>query len=147
VWDIGKDVEDTSHRRKLEDRKPRAALNTLPPALAALGDVGHRYFKILAAGTRSIHRETVRLVLLVELFGVAHTQSAVVEVMSTGHVGAEFVEYILRHKRKLEPAPSPLRLGKPELDGIVLPEPDLTVYDRPLMTRDPGTPPDYDETP
>lgn len=27
------------------------------------------------------------------------------------------------------PAPAPLRLGNPELDGIVLPEPDLGVYD------------------
>jgi len=146
-WDIGKNIEDPSHRRKLDERKPRAAANTLPPALAPLGDVGHRYFKIVAAGTRSIHRETVRLVMLIELFGPAHTQSAIAEVMSTGHVGAEFVEYILRHKRKLEPAPSPLRLGKPELDGIVLPEPDLTVYDKPLMTRDPGSPPDFDNTP
>jgi transposase len=146
-WDIGKDIEDPSHRRKIEERKPRAALNALPPALAPLGDVGHRYFKIVAAGTRSIHRETVRLVLLIELFGAVQTQSAVDEVMSTGHVGAEFVEYILRHKRKLEPAPSPLRLGKPELDGIVLPEPDLTIYDKPRMTRDPGAPPDHNDIP
>jgi hypothetical protein len=74
------------------------------------------------------------------IFGrrAAHTRSAVDEVMRTGHVGAEFVEYILRHKRKLEPAPSPLRLGKPDLDGIVLPEPDLAVYDKPRMTRDLG---------
>lgn len=147
VWDIGKDIEEPAHRRKLEERKPRAALNVLPPALVSLGDVGHRYFKIVGAGTRSIHRETVRLVMLVELFGPAHTLSAIDEVMSTGHVGAEFVEYILRHKRKLEPAPSPLRLGKPELDGIVLPEPDLTVYDKPRMTRDPGSPPDHGESP
>lgn len=147
VWDIGKDIEDPSHRRKLEEYKPRAGANALPPALAALGDVGHRYFKIVGAGTRSIHRETVRLVMLVELFGAAHTRSAVDEVMRTGHVGAEFVEYILRYKRKLEPAPSPLRLGKPDLDGIVLPEPDLTVYDKPRMTRDPGSTPDFDNTP
>jgi len=147
VWDIGKDIEDPSHRRKLEERKPRATQNALPPALAPLGDVGHRYFKIVAAGTRSIHRETVRLVLLVELFGSAHTQSAIEEVMATGHVGAEFVEYVLRHKRKLDPAPSPLRLGKPDLDGIVLPEPDLTVYDKPRMTRDPGSSPDHNDAP
>lgn len=147
VWDIGKDIEDPSHRRKLDERKPRAALNALPPALVSLGDVGQQYFKIVAAGTRSIHRETVRLVLLLELFGPAHTQSAIAEVMATGHVGAEFVEYVLRHKRKLEPAPSPLRLGKPDLDGIVLPEPDLTVYDKPHMTRDPGAPPDHDDAP
>jgi hypothetical protein len=100
--------------------------------------VGQSYFKIVAAGTRSIHRETVRLILLVELFGTDNTKSAIQEVMATGHVGAEYVEYVLRHKRRLEPSAAPLRLGNPELDGIVLPEPDLSIYDKPAMTRDPG---------
>jgi hypothetical protein len=72
------------------------------------------------------------------LFGTAQTQSAMVEVMRTGHVGVEYVEYILRHKRKLEPAFTPLELGNPALDSITLREPDLTLYDPPSMTRDPG---------
>jgi transposase len=143
-WDIGQDIEDPSHRRKLEDRKPRGRIGILPPALVGLDEFGQRYFKIVAAGTRSIHRETVRLVLLVELFGTDNTRSAIQEVMASGHVGAEYVEYVLRHKRRLEPSASPLRLGNPELDGIVLPEPDLSIYDRPAMTRDPGDAPNTD---
>ena len=95
-----------------------------------------------AAGSRSIHRETVRLTLLVELFGSAATASAMQEVMATGHVGAEYVEYVLRHKRKLKPAFTPLALGNPALDGITLKEPDLSIYDRPVLTRDPGDTPD-----
>jgi len=67
--------------------------------------------------------------------------------MQTGHVGAEYVEYVLRHKRGLTPQPPPLRLGNDALDRISLPEPDLSIYD-PLppeaMTRDPGTPPKDD---
>lgn len=64
--------------------------------------------------------------------------------MKTGHVGAEYVEHVMRFKRKLAPAPPALRLGDPVLDAITLPEPDLTRYDdisqrRPL--RDPGDPP------
>ena len=89
----------------------------------------------------------VRIVFLVELFGATATASAIREVMRTGHVGAEYVEYVLRHKRGLVPQPAPLRLGNDELDGISLPEPDLSVYDelsaRP-MTRDPGEPPTTD---
>jgi hypothetical protein len=50
--------------------------------------------------------------------------------MATGHVGAEYVEYILRHKRGLTPNPPPLRLGDAALDGICLREPDLAVYDQ-----------------
>ncbi|NTV54529.1 MAG: hypothetical protein HGA73_03615, partial [Syntrophaceae bacterium] len=42
--------------------------------------------------------------------------SAVAEVMQTGHVGAEYVEYVLRHKRGLTPQPAPLLLGNDELD-------------------------------
>jgi transposase len=141
-WDIGQDIEEESHRRKLEEIKPRSRVPSLPPALVGLDELGVSYFKIVAAGTRSIHRESVRLTLLVELFGTESTKSAIQEVMATGHVGAEYVEYILRHKRRLEPNASPLRLGKPELDNIVLPEPDLTIYDKPVLTRDPGDPPD-----
>jgi transposase len=148
-WGVGEDIEHPSHKQGLLEQKPRAAAGSLPPALLSLDDTGRAYFKLLAAGSRSIHRETVRLTLLVELFGGAATQSAVAEVMQTGHVGAEYVEYVLRHKRGLVPQPPPLRLGNEELDRISLPEPDLTIYDqRPpeAMTLDPGEPPPGDPT-
>jgi len=86
----------------------------------------------------------VRLTFLVELFGDSATTSAVDEVMHTGHVGAEYVEYVLRHKRGLTPCAPPLHLGDPALDAISLPEPDLSLYDQRValaMTRDPGNPP------
>ena len=149
MWDIGQDIEHPSHKKGLLEQKPRAAAGSLPPALVALGETGRAYFKLLAAGSRSIHRETLRLTLLVELFGAAAAQSAIAEVMQTGHVGAEYVEYVLRHKRGLVPQPAPLRLGNDELDRISLPEPDLSIYDqlRPRpMTLDPGSPPQHDPT-
>ena len=139
-WGIGDDVEDRSHRRPLEDHRPRARAGVLPAALAELGESGTRYFAILAAGRRSIHREAVRLVLLVELFGPSATRSAMVEVMATGHVGAEYIEYVLRHKRGLTPHPEPLRIHVPELEGVRLPEPDLSQYDRPRKLLDPHKP-------
>jgi transposase len=143
-WDIGQDIEHPSHRVSALERKPRAAAGALPDGLAGLGEVGHRYFKVLAAGSRSIHRETVRLTFLAELFGQTATASAMDEVMQTGHVGAEYVEYVMRHRRGLVPQAAPLRLGDPALDSIAFSEPDLSVYDRivgPSMTLDPGTPP------
>ena len=84
----------------------------------------------------------VRIVFLVELFGASATKSAIDEVMKTGHVGAEYVEYVLRHKRRLVPAPAPLRLGQPELDGLSLGEPDLSTYDRLFATRKTSDPQD-----
>jgi hypothetical protein len=66
------------------------------------------------------------------------------EVMRTGHVGAEYVEYVMRHKRRLVSAPPPLRLGNPALDTMTVREPDLGVYDEIGATRallDPGEPP------
>jgi transposase len=143
-WDIGQDIEHPSHKKGLLEERPRAA-GALPPALTTLGETGHSYFKLLAAGSRSIHREILRLTLLIEIFGAIATQSAMREVMRTGHVGAEYVEYVMRHKRGLVPQPAPLRLGNDELDAISLPEPDLSVYDQLVvpspMTRDPGEPP------
>lgn len=143
-WDIGQDISHPSHEKGLLERKPRAAKGHLPPALAPLGELGERYFKIFAATSRSVHRECTRLVWLGELFGLPATSSALTEVMQTGHVGAEYVEYILRHKRGLVPQAPPLLLGKAELDTIRLPEPDLSIYDQlppQPMTRDPGEPP------
>jgi hypothetical protein len=83
-------------------------------------------------------------VFLVELFGATATRDAIAEVMATGHVGAEYVEYVLRHKKGLTPAAAPLRLGDPVLDALALREPDLSAYDLHVptpMTRDPGDPP------
>jgi transposase len=144
-WDVGQDVSNPAHRQGLLDQKPRARQGALPPALAALGEVGRDYFKLLSAGSRSMHRETVRLTLLVELFGEGAVQSAAAEVMRTGHVGAEYVEYVLRHKRGLAPQAPPLRLGDKQIDGLSLREPDLGIYDElvsPSVTRDPGSSPD-----
>jgi transposase len=143
-WNIGQDIDNPSHKQGLLDQKPRARAGALPPALAALGQVGTEYFKLLSAGSRSIQREIVRLTLLVELFGESAVTSAAAEVMSTGHVGAEYVEYVLRHKRGLAPHPPPLRLGNDALDAISLREPDLGIYDQlvsPTLTRDPGPAP------
>lgn len=143
-WKVGEDLEHPSHREGLLERKPRAAASALPHGLAGLADTGVAYFKIFAAGGRSVHRETVRLVFLVELFGETATREAMAEVMATGHVGAEYVEYVLRHKKRLTPAPPPLRLGDPIVDALSLREPDLALYDELVpapATRDPGAPP------
>ena len=78
--------------------------------------------------------------LLSELWGDPATREAIAEVMATGHVGAEYVEYVLRRKKGLLPGPAPLKLGNEELDGIRLSEPDLSLYDyqKPRKTLDPG---------
>jgi transposase len=143
-WDVHQDIEEPAHRERALELKPRTA-GALPPGLVGLGDTGAEYFKVLRATNRSLHRETVRLTFLCELFGEKHTTSAVDEVLQTGHVGAEYVEYVLRHKRKLSPITPPVRLGKPELDGLHFGEPDLSVYDDFVPTQktlDPGEPPD-----
>ena len=149
-WDIGQDVKDDAHEAGLLEKKPRAARGVLPPELEPLGEVATRYFKVLAAGSRSLTRETVRLTLLAELFGDGATAQAIADVMATGHVGAEYVEYVLRHKRGLRPSAPPLRLGNPELDTLHFHEPDLSVYDQLVprhMTRDPGELPGEQEHP
>ena len=144
-WDVGKVIKDPSHEQGLLEHKPRAAVGALPPELRSLGETAATYFKILAANSRSLRKEIERLVLLSELFGDSPTRSAVEEVMATGHVGAEYVEYVLRHKKGLLPTHTPLYLGNQELDGIRLGEPDLSLYDVPRKTLDPGDPPS--ETP
>jgi hypothetical protein len=137
-WGAGGDFEHPSHRKAIGDVRSSDPADF---ARARFGDDGQRYFKTLAAGSRSLRRESLRLIFLAELFGTAEVQSAMLEVMRTGHVGVEYVEYVLRHKRKLSPEFTPLKLGNPALDQITLREPDLSIYDRPVLTLDPGEPP------
>ncbi|HXN42575.1 MAG TPA: IS21 family transposase [Myxococcaceae bacterium] len=139
-WGVGEDIRDPSHEQGLLEQKPRAAAGALPPELVGLGDVAASYFKILAANGRSLRKEIQRLVLLSELYGDSATRASMEEVMATGHVGAEYVEYVLRYKKGLSPVHT-LKLGNEELDGIRLAEPDLCAYDIPRKTLDPGDPP------
>ena len=73
-------------------------------------------------------REGVRLICLAELFGTKQTESAMGQVMQTGHLGADYVEHLLRkqHSHRIK---HPIRLGDEVLDSIELSEPDLSVYD------------------
>jgi transposase len=147
-WKAGEDIEHPSHREGLLKIKPRAAAGALPPGLLGLDHTGMEYFKVFAAGGRSVQRETTRLIFLVELFGEHATRDAIAEVMTTGHVGAEYVEYVLRHKKGLIPSAAPLRLGDPVIDALSLRDPDLSLYDELVpspMTRDPGAPPVAEE--
>ncbi len=146
-WDVGQPVTDPSHEAGLLESRPRGAAGALPVELQSLGEVAAEYFKILAANGRSLRKEVERLVFLSELWDYGPTREAMAEVMSTGHVGAEYVEYVLRHKKGLAPGPAPLRLGNEELDRIQLAEPDLAFYDepRPRKTLNPGEPPAKDD--
>jgi len=145
-WGVGQLIKDDSHERGLLEQKPRAAAGVLPPELRALSGPAEEYFKILAANSRSLRREIQQLVLLSELYGDAPVRGAMQEVMATGHVGAEYIEYVLRYKKGLSPGPAPLRLNDADLDSIRLGEPDLAFYDQlPRKTLDPGLPPERDD--
>ena len=142
-WNVGKLIKDDSHEQGLLEQKPRAAAGALPPELRGLAEPAEEYFKILAANTRSLRREIQQLVLLSELYGDTPVRGAMGEVMATGHVGAEYIEYVLRYKKGLSPGPAPLKLNDAALDGIRLGEPDLAAYDQlPRKTLDPGEPPE-----
>jgi transposase len=147
IWEVGKTGRLEEHEQGLLEQKPRAAVQGLPAELRGMGEAAAEYFKILAANSRSLRREVQQLVLLSELFGESPTRSAMEEVMATGHVGSEYVEYVLRHRRGLSPTHTPLKLGNESLDGIRLGEPDLSAYDLPpRKTLDPGETPAQEDT-
>jgi hypothetical protein len=142
-WSVGERIAAPHHEDGMRQERRHARLAGLPDTLGALGEVGEKYFALLAASRRSLRLEEQRLVLLAELFGGSATTSAIDEVMKTGHVGAEYVEHVMRFKRRLVPAAPPLRLGKPALDELAVREPDLAQYDDicARRTKDPGEPP------
>lgn len=128
-WRVGEDIEQPAHRQAALELKPGAHRGGLAPVFQGMGDVATRYFKIASAGSTSLQRESVRLVFLAEIYGSSETASAMQKVMEDGHVGADFVEYVLRRKG-LVPMAAPMKLGKPELDDLFLAEPDLSIYDK-----------------
>ena len=135
-WLTGADLELPEHRAAALEHKPGASRDGLPPILLRMGEVATRYFKVASAGTKSLHRETIRLVFFAEVYGAAETASAMADVMTSGHVGADYVEYVLRQKKGLLPRAPLLKLGRPELDEASLPEPDLSRYDALDAKRD-----------
>jgi transposase len=143
-WSVGERIADPAHEQGMREERRRARAAGLPDTLGPLGPTGEAYFGLLAASRRSLRLEEQRLVLLAELFGASATASAMDEVMKTGHVGAEYVEHVIRFKRRLVPAAPPLRLGNPDLDALSVREPDLAFYDEVCArrTKDPGEPPD-----
>ncbi len=143
-WSVGTLIEDKRHEEGMREERRRARAGELPDSLGALGETGQKYFALLAASRRSLRLEEERLVLLGELFGTGATLAAIDEVMKTGHVGAEYVEHVMRFKRRLVPAPAPLRLGNPELDALAVREPDLALYDEicARRTKDPDGEPE-----
>jgi hypothetical protein len=142
-WSVGELIADPRHEIGMREERRRARAVGLPDTLGPLGDTAEKYFGLLAASRRSLRLEEQRLVLLAELFGASATASAMLEVMKTGHVGAEYVEHVMRFKRRLTPAAPPLRLGNPALDGLAVREPDLALYDDlcARRTKDPGEAP------
>lgn len=146
-WSVGELVVDPRHEDGMREERRRARAGGLPDTLGPLGETGEKYFGLLAASRRSLRLETERLVLLAELFGATATTSAMLEVMKTGHVGAEYVEHVIRFKRRLVPSAPPMRLGNPALDALAVREPDLALYDDlgARGTKDPGEPPDHED--
>lgn len=125
-WGIRQDIELEGHRRQLEESR-----RTKPDQIAGarFGETGARYFKVLAASTKSLRREGLRLISLAELFGTPQTQQAMERVMQSGYVGADYVEHVLRRQASAPPRPL-IKLGNPALDEMDLSSPDLSLYDQ-----------------
>jgi hypothetical protein len=142
-WQTHQDIEDRSHRHAAMVQKTGHNAKKIPTALLNLGEAGKRYLDVLSSGTRSVSREIRRLIFLVEVFGASAVIDSIAEVMSSGHVGAEYVEYILRHKKGAKPLCDPLFLGDTFLDNLTFAEPDLGLYDElvaPSKTLNPEIP-------
>ena len=83
-----------------------------------------------------------------------HGKEAVARALDDGlelqAFSAEYIANILAARRRIDHEPAALQLTRrADLLDLELPEPDLSVYDElsapPVMTRDPGEPPDTAE--
>jgi hypothetical protein len=140
-WGIAEDVKDERHKEAALQYKPKALLQELPEGWRDLEDVGIQYLRLLRAGTRSIAADVRRIAWLIETHGASATMSAMSTVMSSGHVGADYVEHVMQHTQ-LAPKAPPLKLGKADIDGLSVPAPDLALYDAIAKRKTDGEPDD-----
>ena len=139
VWDIGQDIEHPSHKQDLLEQNPRARRRAAASAHRArrnrtrLLQGARRRLPVRASRRPSGSPSSSRS-------SAPSPPSAIDEVMHTGHVGAEYVEYVMRHKRGLVPHPPPCASATTSSMPSLCPSPTSpsTTSSRPPLTRDPG---------
>jgi hypothetical protein len=129
----GQDVIEPAHVQAVTRRTGRVTSNVLLARLYTLGDVAKDYVKGLVERQVRLSLHVKRLVSLLDLYGREEVLRAIEEAVSYGAYGCHYVQHLLIAARRRENRPPllPLRFpGKPEIEGLTLPDKDLADYDR-----------------
>lgn len=132
-YDARQDIRNPSHEEGLLDIKPGAGSSALIEAIQSLGPNAKAYLDVLKAGSRSLKREIVELLVLKTVHGPSSLEQALGTALKKGVVGVANVERLLRLMQAPEKSAPPLKLD--EKLSFVAPTPDLRTYDALLLAE------------
>jgi transposase len=135
--DRHKDIEDPDHERQLLAQRASAREQRLVVSFLALSPRAQAYREGLEAKRVNARVHLRKILALAELHGTEAVARALDDGLELQAFSAEYIANILGARRRIGPEPAALSLTRrADLLELELPEPDLSIYDRPLSVND-----------
>jgi transposase len=131
VLDRHRDIEDPEHVRVLQAQRASAREQRLMVQWLALSPRAQAYGEGLLAKRVNARGHIRKILALAELHGTAAVARAIEDGLELQAFSAEYIANILTARRPIGAEPAALQLTRGcDLLELVLPEPDLSIYDR-----------------
>ena len=131
-YDRGQRVSDPVHLQALLASKHKALASTATLRLAASIPAAARFLEAAFQRGESAATQTAQLLRLVQDYGAAEVTAAVAEALQRGTPRASTVAFLLAQRQRAARRQPllPVRLStRPELETLVVPQPQLEAYD------------------
>ena len=131
-YDRHQDIEDPDHPRELLQQRRRAAEQKLLLRLLNLSPRAETFYLQLRERRFNVLHHVRRIVALSEIYGTDDTARAIDDAVEFQAFSCEYIANLLEQRRRRLPEPGALHLTRREdLLDLELPEPDISLYERP----------------
>ena len=139
--DRHQDIEDPDHEQRLIEQRKSAREQRLLVNFLALSPRAQAYREGLEAKRVNARVHLRKILALTELHGKEAVARALDDGLELQAFSSEYIANILAARRRLGPEPAALQLTRrADLLELEIPEPDLSIYDRPQGDDDADTP-------
>jgi len=131
-YDRGQRINDPAHLEAVLASKRKALASTATLRLAASIPAAARFLEAAFQRGESAATQTAQLLRLVQDYGAAEVTAAVAEALQRGTPRASTVAFLLAQRQRAARRQPllPVRLStRPELETLVVPQPQLEAYD------------------
>lgn len=129
-YDRHLDIELPDHPRELLTQRRNARDQQLLARFLRLSTQSERYYQALEDKRLNAKHHVQKIVALADIYGEDNTARAMADALAFGAISCEYIANLLEQRARLTPEASALHLTRREdLLDLVLPTPDLTLYD------------------